>query len=84
MADQNVASDMSGRPIRRPTVSEAIASPADQPRSVPSWDMIATRHGVMYAYIAGKYYRPLRDGTGDVDWSRPISPDDFHSGNFEP
>ena len=83
MADQNVASDMSRRPIRRPTVAEAIASPGGPARSVPSWDMIATRHGVMYAYIAGKYYRPLGDGTGDVDWSRPISPDDFHSGNFE-
>ena len=76
MADQNVASDMSGRPIRRPTVAEAIAEFADGiPEDMPSWDMFVVRDGVKYADTGGKFYPLLEDG--EPDWSRPISDDDF-------
>ena len=81
MADQNAASDMSGRPIRRPTVAEAIATFADAPPPVPSWDMYVIRDGVRYADTGGKFYPFTEDG--EPDWSRPISDDDFESGNFE-
>ena len=83
MADQNVASDMSGRPIRRATAAEAIADLADGlPEDMPSWDTFAVRDGVKYAWTGGKFYPLLEDG--NPDWSRPISEDDFQSGNFEP
>ena len=76
MADQNVASDMSGRPIRRATVAEAIASPPLE--GLVSWDMYVIRDGVKYADTGGKFYPLTEDG--EPDWSRPISDDDFESG----
>ena len=76
MADQNVASDMSGRPIRRSTVAEAIASPPLE--GMVSWDMYVIRDGVKYADTGGKFYPFTEDG--EPDWSRPISDDDFDSG----
>lgn len=81
MADQSVASDMSGRPIRRTTVAEAIASLADGlPEELPSWDMFAGRDGVKYAYTGGKFYPFMEDG--EPDWNHPISEADFRYGNL--
>ena len=77
MADQNVARDMSGRPIRRPTVAEAIAEAIASPplEGLASWDMYVIRDGVKYADSGGKFYPFLENG--EPDWSRPISDDDF-------
>ena len=71
MADENVATDMSGRPIRRPTVAEAVAALASRPPRRPSYDMIVIHDGVQYADSAGKLY-PFK-ASGEPDWDNPTS-----------
>ncbi len=71
MAEQNLATDMSGRPIRRATVAEAIAAAAAGPPRRPSYDMVAVLpDGTELAYTGGKYY-PIKDD-GHPDWDNPV------------
>ena len=74
MAEQNLATDMSRRPIRRPTVAEAIAAgeaAAAKPPRRPLYDMVAVLpDGTELAYTGGKYY-PIKDD-GHPDWDNPV------------
>ena len=70
MADQNLATDMSGRPIRRPTVEEILASDVSQ--LPPPGGAIAIMADGTEAFgdEDGKYY-PIKDD-GLPDWDHPL------------
>ncbi len=68
MADENLASDMSGRPIRRPTAEELIAEDVSD---FVSYDVVAVMaDGTRLADTGGKYY-PIKDD-GHPDWDHPL------------
>ena len=68
MADQNLATDMSGHPIRRPTAEELIAEDVSD---LVSYDMVAVLpDGARLADTGGKYY-PIKDD-GHPDWDHPL------------
>ena len=73
MADQNIATDMSGRPVRRPTAAELIA--AGPPPGRPSYDIILIHDGEQYADSGGKLY-PFK-ASGEPDWDNPTSEADL-------
>lgn len=67
MADQIIATDMSGRPIRRPTVEELLAEDVSD-RKV--YDVVAVKpDGTRLAFFDDKYY-PIKDD-GEPDWESP-------------
>jgi len=65
MADKNIASDMSGRPIRRATQAECLA---DDVSDRKPYDMIARQpDGTKLAYTNGRFYPIKADGHPDFD-----------------
>lgn len=68
MADQNIVTDMSGRPIRRGTLEELLAEDVS---GLQAYDMVGVgADGSRLAYTGGKYY-PIKDD-GDPDWDHPL------------
>ena len=73
MADENLATDMSGRPIRRPTAEELIAEDVSD---LVSYDVVAVMaDGTRLADTGGKYYtirsRTTATRTGTIRWTAP-------------
>ena len=64
---ESLATDMSGRPISRPTAEELLAEDVSQ---LPVYDMIAILpDGRELALTGGRYY-PIKDG--QPDWDNPV------------
>ena len=67
MADQSLATNMSGRPIRRPTAEDLLAADVSHRKS---YDVVMTMpNGSRCAYADGKCY-PIKDGK--PDWDNPV------------
>lgn len=69
MADQNLATDMSGRPIRRATLEELLAEDVSGRKA---YDVVARGpDGARLALLDDKYY-PIKDD-GEPDWDNPVT-----------
>lgn len=68
MADQKLATNMSGRPIRRPTAEDLLAVDVSRRKA---YDIVGVgTDGTRLAYTGGKYY-PIKDD-GHPDWDHPL------------
>lgn len=66
MADENLGTDMSGRPIRRPTVADLVA--VKEPKHF--FDTRAIMPDGTELIDAGDKYYPIKDG--QPDWDNPV------------